>query len=145
MRQNIKKITQRMLFVSALVFGMGFVFTPVVGAADCLDPNTNKPILSLDGGANCAQGNNTPSGLFELGPNGEPSLFTTIVNIMLFIIGAIAVIMIIVGGIRYVVSGGDQNAVTSAKNTIMYAVVGLIIAALAYAVVNFVITGLTPK
>lgn len=63
-----------------------------------------------------------------------------IINALLFIIGAVAVIMIIVGGIRYVTSGGDANAATSARNTIMYAVVGLLIAAIAYAIVNFVVS-----
>jgi hypothetical protein len=47
--------------------------------------------------------------------------------------------MLIIGGIRYVVSGGDSSAVTSAKNTILYAVVGIVVALLAYALVNFVI------
>jgi multisubunit Na+/H+ antiporter MnhB subunit len=46
--------------------------------------------------------------------------------------------MLIIGGIRYVVSAGDQNAVTSAKNTILYAIIGIIVAFLAYAAVNFV-------
>ena len=58
---------------------------------------------------------------------------------MLFLIGAISVIMLIIGGIRYVVSGGESSAVQSAKNTILYAIVGVVIAILAYAVVNFVI------
>jgi ABC-type Na+ efflux pump permease subunit len=48
--------------------------------------------------------------------------------------------MLIIGGIRYVVSGGDSAAVTSAKNTILYAVVGIVVAILAFALVNFVIT-----
>ena len=63
----------------------------------------------------------------------------TIANIMLFILGAVAVIMIIVGGIRYATSNGDQSAVKGAKDTILYAVVGLIVALVAYAIVNFVI------
>ena len=63
----------------------------------------------------------------------------TISNIMLFILGAVAVIMIIVGGIRYATSNGDQSAVKGAKDTILYAVVGLIVALVAYAIVNFVI------
>ena len=63
----------------------------------------------------------------------------TISNIMLFILGAVAVIMIIVGGIRYATSNGDQSAVKGAKDTILYAVVGLIVALIAYAIVNFVI------
>lgn len=63
----------------------------------------------------------------------------TIVNILLFLLGAIAVIMIVIGGIRYATSNGDQSAITSAKNTILYAVIGLIVAIMAYAIVNFVI------
>ncbi len=62
-----------------------------------------------------------------------------VVNIMFFIIGVMAVIMIIWGGIRYVLSAGNSAAITSAKNTIFYSIIGLIIAILAYAIVNFVI------
>ena len=62
-----------------------------------------------------------------------------IVNIMFFVIGVMAVIMIIWGGIRYVLSAGNSAALTSAKNTIVYSIIGLIIAILAYAIVNFVI------
>ncbi|MNY81379.1 hypothetical protein D3C86_2229240 [compost metagenome] len=61
---------------------------------------------------------------------------------MLFIIGALSVIMLIIGGIRYTVSGGNASAITAAKNTIMYAIVGIIVAVLAYAIVNFVLTTL---
>jgi multisubunit Na+/H+ antiporter MnhB subunit len=66
-------------------------------------------------------------------------VFQTITNVLLFIIGAVSVIMLIIGGVRYTISQGDSSAVTSAKNTILYAVIGLIVAILAYAVVNFVI------
>ena len=62
-----------------------------------------------------------------------------VVNIMFFIVGIMAVIMIIWGGIRYVLSAGNSAALTSAKNTIMYAVIGLIVGILAYTIVNFVI------
>lgn len=67
------------------------------------------------------------------------SLIQTVVNVMFFILGAVAVIMIIWSGIRYVTSAGNQTAVVSAKNTLIYAVVGLIVALLAYAIVSFVI------
>lgn len=70
-------------------------------------------------------------------------IFTTIVNVFLFIIGAVSVLMIIYGGIRYTISGGDAKNVTAAKDTVLYAVVGLVVAILAYAIVNFVITKLT--
>lgn len=66
----------------------------------------------------------------------------TVVNVLLYIIGVLSVIMIIVGGIKYTTSAGDSTKVTSAKNTIMYAVVGLAVALLAYAIVNFVLTNL---
>ena len=66
-------------------------------------------------------------------------IFQTIANILLFLLGAIAVIMLIIGGFRYVVSGGDSNAVESAKNTILYAIVGIVVAFLAWAAVDFVI------
>ena len=62
-----------------------------------------------------------------------------LVQILFFAIGTIAVIMIIIGGIKYVTSNGDSAQVTSAKNTVLYSVVGLIVALLAYAIVNFVL------
>ena len=68
------------------------------------------------------------------------TLITSVINVMLFIIGVLSVIMIIYGGIIYVISAGDSGRVSKAKNTIMYAIVGLIVALLAYAIVNFVIT-----
>ena len=74
--------------------------------------------------------------------NGLTGFIKNIINILLFIIGAIAVIMIIIGGIRYVVSNGDSSQTTAAKNTILYAVVGLVIAMMAYAIVNWVIGSL---
>lgn len=70
---------------------------------------------------------------------GQGGIFQTVANILLLVLGAVAVIMLIVGGFRYVVSGGDTNAVEGAKNTILYAIVGIVVAFLAYAAVNFVI------
>lgn len=64
------------------------------------------------------------------------------INIMLFIVGMASVIMIIYGGIRYTVSAGNESSVKTAKNIILYAIVGLVISILAYALVNFVITNL---
>ena len=124
-----------------LAFGMVLalvaVFNPMatsVSAADC-----DSGDLNLQSGIDCAQGEGTPTTLF-----GEGSIFTTIVNVMLFIIGAISVIMLIIGGIRYTVSGGDSGAVTAAKNTIMYAIIGLVVAFLAFAIVNWVLGAITP-
>lgn len=93
---------------------------------------------SMADGANAAKGIDQASELF-----GATGIFNTITNVLLFAVGAISVIMLIIGGIRYVVSGGDSTAVQSAKNTILYAVVGIVICLLAYAVVSFVISSFT--
>jgi hypothetical protein len=58
---------------------------------------------------------------------------------LLFLLGAVAVVMIVIGGMKYTTSNGDSAAITSAKNTILYSVVGLVIAIMAYAIVNFVV------
>ena len=92
------------------------------------------PIDSVRDGVTAVGGGNEPKSL-EL-------RIQDIINVVLFLLGAVAVIMIIVGGFKYVTSNGDSGAVSSAKNTIMFAVIGLVVAILAYAIVNFVITSL---
>lgn len=67
-------------------------------------------------------------------------IFLTVTNVLLFVAGAIAVIFILVGAIKYATSGGNDQQVKSAKDTIVNAIVGLIIAILAILIVNFVIT-----
>jgi hypothetical protein len=67
----------------------------------------------------------------------------TIVNLLSAIVGIVAVIMIIVGGFRYITSGGNDTSVTSAKNTILYAIIGLVIVALAQILVRFTLSKLT--
>ena len=64
------------------------------------------------------------------------------INVLLFIVGVASVVMLIVGGIRYIVSSGDQQAVAGAKNTIIYSIVGIIVAVLAYAAVTYVFSTL---
>lgn len=71
------------------------------------------------------------------GPN---SIWTKIINTLIFVTGSVSVLMIVVGGLRYAISGGDQGAINSAKNTILYAVVGLILSLMGYAIVNFVLS-----
>jgi len=62
-----------------------------------------------------------------------------LVIIPLLIVAVIAVIMIIIGGVRYITSGGDSGNVTNAKNTILYAIIGLVVVALAQILVKFVL------
>ena len=102
---------------------------------------TSAPVLAqtaIEQGVQAARGDGQPANLF-----GDSGIITTITNTLLFIVGALSVIMIIIGGIRYATSGGNASSVTAAKNTILYAIVGLIIAFLAFAAVNWVLGILT--
>ena len=67
------------------------------------------------------------------------SALTSILNAIILIIGIVAVIFIIIGGVNYITSSGDSNKVKKAKDTILYSVIGLVICALAFVIVNFVI------
>lgn len=127
----MKNFVKMAAFTFLAVPAIALSYAPAVSAADDFSGG-------ISGGANSARGANTPGSLFG-DNNGNGGIFKLAVNVMLFLIGAISVIMLIVGGIRYTISQGDQAAVTSAKNTILYSIVGIIIALLAYAIVNFVI------
>lgn len=89
---------------------------------------------SAQQGAAAARADGMPADLV-----GENGIFTRISNTALLIIGLVSVIMLLYGGLRYVTSGGDNKKVTDAKNTVLYAIIGLIISILAYAIVNFVL------
>ncbi|MDO4773869.1 MAG: pilin [Candidatus Saccharibacteria bacterium] len=101
-----------------------------LGKNSVCDGNNNSPV--------CA---NVNDGEAKVG-----SLVGTIVNVLLSITAIISVVMIIVGGIRYATSNGDAGSITGAKNTILYAVIGLVVSMFAYALVNFVVKEITaPK
>lgn len=98
---------------------------------------TGASALTLQEGAQAAQCDGCPGNLF-----GDTGVFRQVTNVILYIVGIVAVIMLIIGGIRYVVSGGDSKKVTDAKNTVLYAIIGLVISFFAFAIVNFVISSL---
>ncbi len=75
----------------------------------------------------------------DTGDNSVGKTIKNVSNLLIFIVGIIAVIMIIIGGIKYATSNGEQSSITSAKNTIMYSIVGLIVAFMAFAIVDFII------
>lgn len=130
MKLSIKNSLKGLLVVPAFALVLGFAAVPFaqpVAAGNIVDGG-------IDEGANSAKSDDQSADLF-----GDGGIFRTITNVLLFLIGAIAVIMLIIGGIRYTISGGDSTAVTSAKNTILYAVIGIIVALLAFAIVNFVL------
>lgn len=119
----MKRRLQYLALVAATGIVLGLSSTPASAAFQG----------GVTGGAAAARGTGQPAVLF-----GDGGVFAKITNVMLFVIGAISVIMIIIGGLRYVLSGGDSANVSAAKNTILYAIVGIIVALLAYAAVNFI-------
>ena len=66
----------------------------------------------------------------------------TIINVILGVLGLVAVVVIILGGVQYTTSAGDPGKVKKAKDTILYGIVGLVVALLAFAIVNFVLSGI---
>lgn len=75
----------------------------------------------------------------EAGTSAVNGIITLVINIFSIVVGVVSVIMIIVGGLKYVTSGGDSGNVTGAKNTILYAIIGLVVVALAQLIVKFVL------
>lgn len=124
----IKNIDKKIIYPFTAFVGVVFSF---------LYSSTVYGISPIQAGALAAKGNSQPLNLF-----GSLGVFTIISNTMLFIVGALSVLMLIIGGLRYVISGGNTAAVASAKNTVLYAIVGLVVALLAYAAINFVLTAL---
>ena len=126
MSNKLKSILISTLMVAVMVFGVSIIYqtgnTEIAGAI-------NSEITS---GMNATSaGTSTPT--------DANVVIKKVTNTMFFIIGAVSVIMLIYGGIRYTTSGGNANNVTAAKNTIMYSIIGLVVAILAYAIVNFVV------
>lgn len=108
-------------------------------ATTILLPAKIYAISYLEQGVLAARAEGQPETIF--GVNG---IFTTITNTLLFAVGALSVLMIVVGGIRYVTSACKDASVTKAKNTVLYAIIGLIVALLAYAAINFILQTLMP-
>lgn len=130
------------LFIGlALLLGIGFSAVPsLVMAAD-------EQALCEGSGGTWTIDKSLPNGGKCTSTDGRTLMGTIqqLTDVLIFLIGAIAVVMIIVGGIRYVVSAGDQAALTSAKNTILYAIIGLLVAIMAFAVVRFIYTAFNIK
>lgn len=121
----MKKFLKIILPIVAIVFVFALAISPSVSA------------LTLREGAEAARCDGCPRDLF-----GDTGVFRQITNTILYIVGIVAVIMLIIGGVKYVLSSGDAKKVTDAKNTVLYAIIGLIISFLAFAIVNFVISAL---
>ena len=134
----IQKIRNTLIVLATMLLTFGAPAVAFSGAASaaCTDSQHN-----INAGTNAAFG--TDSCDVTNSSNSNLSIATiakNAVNILSLIVGIIAVIMIVYGGLRYITSGGDSGNVGNAKNTIIYAIVGLLIVALAQVIVHFVLT-----
>ncbi len=93
--------------------------------------------------ADCASGTDIRSGIScasdQQRAQSVPGGIKTAVNTLLYVVGIAAVIVLIIGGLRFITAGGNPQSVNSAKDSILYAVIGIVVAILAYAIVNFVL------
>ena len=143
MKKILRNVSQALTGLAAaitLACGrlMSFSVHATEGAAEATAEEGTNTLNSVQQGAAAAHVEGMPTNL--VGDNGFIQKLTSWV---LLAVGTISVIMLIYGGFRYVISGGDSKKVTDAKNTILYAIIGLIISMLAYAIVRFVITAIT--
>ncbi|HSX15601.1 MAG TPA: TrbC/VirB2 family protein [Candidatus Saccharimonadales bacterium] len=102
----------------------------------CLAQGSNLDASTSD--STCSGSTDTNAGASNVN-----NIIKTVINIFSVVVGVVAVIMIIVGGFRYITSGGESSNISSAKNTIIYAIIGLVIVALAQFIVQFVLNKVT--
>lgn len=123
---------KRFLLSSLLLSGFiasAFAFFPADVRAQTAQDQILTGIDEACAGASCANETN----------DTLQNTVTSVINILSLVVGTVAVVMVIVGGMKYVSSQGDSSAIASAKNTIVYALVGLVIVALAQVIVRFVV------
>jgi ABC-type Fe3+ transport system permease subunit len=124
------KIIIASLAIVLSIFGLSFTPAPTYAANSiCGQPNVSEEIKKANG---CGGSSTTDLSNVIVG----------IINGIVAILGIVAAIFVIVGGVNYMTSQGDPGKLQKAKNTILYSVIGLIIAALAFAIVNFVVANI---
>lgn len=124
----IQKIRHTIL-LTFTTLAIGFLLAAPALAVDPL-----KASCKASGGGNSSEVCKPAGSLF-----GSNSIWGNVVNTLIFIVGAAAVVAIIIGGLYYITAAGDDSQIRQAKNTILYAVIGLIVAVAAGGIVNFVL------
>ncbi len=130
-KATVRTLTQTIFILFALSFSLS---APVFAqAAPAITPEKQAVCdgINLTGGTNSCDPAAAGTGITDLVAN--------IISIFSYVIGVAALIMIMVGGFKYITSQGDANSISSAKNTILYAVIGLVVALFAQLIVRFVI------
>ena len=128
---QIKRILTNLslaVLMAVSIAGLGFTAVQPIHAQT---GNTSKACegVALTGGSCDAAG----------GEAGVQRVVETIIDVLSIIVGVISVIMIIIGGLRFILSGGDSSSTAAARNTIIYAIVGLVIVIFAQVIISFVV------
>ena len=136
------KTLRRIIVTSGVALGFLIAPAALVPAVASAQANIND-CLSQGSDLTTGDGTGCTAGDTATGTTKIQEIVTLVVNIFSIVVGIVAVIMIVVGGFKYITSGGDSGNITSAKNTIVYAVIGLVIVALAQFIVKFVLNKVT--
>ncbi|MDQ5953357.1 MAG: hypothetical protein QG647_91 [Patescibacteria group bacterium] len=126
----------RRIFILLAVLGTLFCMSVSSAAVYAVDKQVCDGIGATSNGSGCDQ---------PAGQKSIPAMLTTIIEVFSWLVGIVSVIMLIYGGFRYVTSGGESSAIKSAKDTMLYAIVGLVIVALAQIIVQFVLSRANAK
>lgn len=138
MIKKLKKIMKSFAVLGLFVVPLALPATvSAVSTDDCLDGAGGGITDCLDAGS--AETSEEAGELDEAGDRVN-NIIKLVINIFSLVVGVISVIMIIIGGLKYITSGGDSGNVTGAKNTILYAIIGLVVVALAQVIVRFVLS-----
>ena len=135
MKNIIAKISLCLLMAVGYTGTIGLVTGAATSSA--LTPNQQAVCEAIGSGTDCVETD-------DQGGTKVDSVIKTVVKILGIVAGVLAVIMIIVSGIKYITSGGDSSKVASAKNALIYAIVGIVIVALSQFIVRYVL-GQTTK
>ncbi|CAN5657844.1 hypothetical protein BH23PAT2_BH23PAT2_06000 [soil metagenome] len=130
MIRKIKTILTSFVLLLGLVAPLGLASS--VYAQSAISGGLDAGAIATDPGAGTVDAEERVNGIIA-----------TVINVFSLVVGVISVIMIIIGGLKYITSGGDAGNVTGAKNTILYAVIGLVVVALAQIIVRFVLDKVT--
>lgn len=130
----LKTLKTKFIALSILSLTLLGVASPLAVAQNKADVCAGVGVVT--GAANCGN----PSG----NPTTVNSIVATVINILSFVIGIAAVVMIMIGGFKYITASGDSSNIQSAKNTILYAIIGLVVVATAQVIVRFVLNSVLP-
>lgn len=140
MKSTMKLLKRVTLTLGALTAILATLASPAL-ALDCSKaPDSTTTACAIQGGVKTAAGGEDQGAA----PSNVHTILTNVINIFSLVIGIIAVIVIIIAGLTYITSGGDASKAASAKSTILYAVIGLIVVAFAQLIVQFAINAGTP-